>query len=218
MFVDPRAHEILVASRTELGGTTRNNPGIIVRVMTTRTAHSALAHGMVTRVAELCPYVGVTLDAELRRRIHVGKARTFEFAQGEPLSIMGVVAIATDQTGLRMPAEAPLQVGIPARRMAGQTIRAAGMANIRHGLTLGVKASTPVAALAVRMVRGHPGGPVNRLVAILAFVGPHRHSSGDGFGAPRTHGLPGNRRARESQNRTEKQKAEPAPEGREALA
>ena len=100
--------------------------------------------------------------------------------------------------------------------MTGQAVRAVGMANIADGFTFGVKVPAPVAALAIRMIRGHHVSAVNRIVAIRALISPHTHGSRYGLGASRTDGLPSHRSAGQDQERAEQNRHQTGLPGRGA--
>lgn len=136
VLVGPRPHEILMAACAALISPSRADARIFVGVVATDAGHPAFGHRMMAGVTKLGGHVPVAFDAELRSRIHVGKSRAIEFAQGEAPAIVRIVAIATDQARFGMSAQSPLQVGIASGGVAGETIPAARVANIRHRLTL----------------------------------------------------------------------------------
>jgi hypothetical protein len=155
---------------------------------------------MMAGVTEFGANVRVALDAKLRSRIHVGKARALEFAQGKPASIMRVVAITADQARFGVPSQSPLQVGVAPRRMTGQTVSAPGMPNIGDRLALRMQAPAPMAALAIRVINRHGRLPVDIFVADSAFLRALRKRTDDGLGSPRTHRVPDHCRAGNPEN------------------
>lgn len=195
MLVDPRTHEILMAACTTLIGASGDHAWIFVRVVTTRAGHTPLGHRMMAGVTKLGAHVRVALNTKLGGRIHIGKARALEFAQGEPAPIVRVVTIAADQARLGVPAQSPLQMGVAPRCMTGQTVSAPRMPNIGDRLTLRVQAPAPMAALAIRVIDRHGVLSVDVFVADSAFLRAFGKGAYDGLGPPRTHRGPHHRRA-----------------------
>ena len=200
MLVRPRSHEILMAARAALIGPSGPHTGILVRIVATHAGHAAFGHRMMAGVTKLGAHVPVALDAQLRGRIHIGKARAIEWAQGKALAVVRIVAVAADQARFGVSPQSPLQVGIASGRVASEAIPAARVANIRHRFAFRVQASAAVARFAVRVVDRHRGLPVHILVADPAFLGAFGKSARDGLGTPRTHGAPHHRRAGDAKN------------------
>ena len=121
MLVDPGPNDVLVAAGTELIGPARGDALVFVGVVATHAREAALAHRVVAREAKRRGDIRVAVDTELRGGVHVGKTRVSEFAQEVPLVVVGIVAIATDQSSPGVIADTPLQVGIPSWPMASCT-------------------------------------------------------------------------------------------------